>query len=190
MFASSCQSHLGSRLLSRAKNKWPKCMWPLRLHQGWRAKTRLRPGIAHGRGPLLHRRDSWTLHRCSPCSRHRPPLLNASVTSNLMGSRPHNKHHLATNHPDLAYSYTTFYRDPCNTPTSTTRTALTRPINTIPPACRGDAAVRSWNGANLRPRHSSSCLPRRCVYLSCSQYTCGTRPCTSQLAYTMLTVES
>ena len=63
-FVSSCQSHMGSRLPSRAEGKWLKRMWPLRVHQGWPAKTRLRPGIAHGRGPLLHRRDSWTLH-CS-----------------------------------------------------------------------------------------------------------------------------
>ena len=55
-FVSSCQSHMGSRLPSRAEGKWLKRMWPLRVHQGWPAKTRLRPGIAHGRGPLLHRR--------------------------------------------------------------------------------------------------------------------------------------
>jgi hypothetical protein len=41
---------MGSRLVSRAKNNSPKCMWPFRVHQGWPAKTGLRPGIAHGRG--------------------------------------------------------------------------------------------------------------------------------------------
>jgi hypothetical protein len=122
--------------------------------QGWPAKIRLRPGIASGRGPLLHRRDLVPL-----------PLF-ATQTTTTERIRDIQSHGVAStqqtppsNHPDLTSYSPTFYLDPCNIPTPTTRTALTRPINIIPPACRGDAAVRSWNGANLRPRHSSSCLP-------------------------------
>ena len=142
-----------------------KCMWPLGLFvftRGRRpAKTRLRPGIASGRGPLLHRRDpgSQDLAR-------RPLPLFVTQTTTTERIRDIQSHGGASaqqtppsNHPDLAYCSPTFHLEPCNTPISTTRSALTRPINIIPPACRGDATVRSWNGANLRPRHSSSCLP-------------------------------
>ena len=58
-------------------------------HGAGALQTELSPGIALTRGPHLHRRDR------SPCSQHRPPL-SAWVTSNLMESRPHNRHYLAT----------------------------------------------------------------------------------------------
>ena len=127
---------MGSRLLSRAKNEQlakVHVMWPLPCSSSRPAKIRLRPGIAHGRGPLLHRRDSWTLHCSLP--------LFATQTTTTERIRDIQSHGVAStqqtppsNHLHLAYHSATFYLEPCNTPISCTRTALTRPINKHPTA--------------------------------------------------------
>ena len=119
-------------VLSRAKNSWPKCMWPLPCSSSWPAKIRLRPGIAHGRGPHLHRRGLEPLPK-APCSQHRPhttqrmPDIQSHGLASTQQTPP-------SNHLHLAYHSATFYLEPCNTPISCTRTALTRPINKHPTA--------------------------------------------------------
>lgn len=48
-------------------------------------------------------------------------------------------------------------------------------------------SARPWNGANLRTRHPSSCLSRRCVSLCCSLHARGTATCTEPVVYIVLT---